>query len=115
MNHPEKSKDIQFYLFGQVYALKKTRKKLDKSIQDELFSILPEYAVNQCIHYGYCYKARLTDESERHLRFLKDTLNKLPIESRNDILQVIQNRKEKLQKTKNHTRRRQLFCRRSRC
>lgn len=92
MYHPEKSKDIQFYLFGQIYALKKTRKKMDETVQKELFDILPEYAINQCLRCKFGYKAELTSSSRRHLQFLKETLNKLPPDSKADILQLIQNR-----------------------
>lgn len=93
MRHPEKNKDIQFYLFGQTYVLKKTHKKMEATDQAELFSILPSCMVNQCIRQGYGYKAELSSASQRHLHFLKETLDKLPQTEKQEIVDVIRQRK----------------------
>ena len=93
MRHPEKSKDIQFYLFGQTYVLRKTHKKMDATVQAELFSILPECMINQCMRQGYGYKAELSATSRRHLHFLKETLDKLPQTEKQEIVDVIRQRK----------------------
>ena len=89
MRHPEKAKDIQFYLFGQAYTLKKTHKKTDAKTRNELFSVLPSYVVNQCIRNGLNYKDELTPSARRCVQFLTDKLNKLPIETKEDIAQNI--------------------------